>query len=82
MMTNEQLAELRTAIKQRRADLLIERRKIMARQHAIAEGINRFYPRSVGSTVSPAEASLAAEAEQNVEAIKAIDAALEELGDA
>jgi hypothetical protein len=66
---------------QRRADLIIERSKLIAAQAAIATSINNggFFPRPVGTPDPPRLLALYAESEQNGTAIKAIDAALAEL---
>ena len=58
------------------AELRIERQRLIRRQHEIAAAINSLYPRPVGQPNSAWEDSLRREANDNVLAIRSIDAEL------
>jgi hypothetical protein len=68
----------------RRAELLIERSRLIRDQQRIANAINNggFFPRPTGSADPPRLLALYAESNSNAETIKAIDAALSELPEA
>lgn len=68
----------------KRAELLIERAKLMNGQRGLADAINRdtFFPCPPGTPMPPHLEGLYAESRSLTEAIKAIDAALSLIDDA